>query len=296
MARSGQLSKKEWDAMMTGELPEEAKYPAGNLGSHMISTEQRLFIDKEIQAYEHVVVENAEATVLGAAVSLRSKIMNSEDDTPIEELQADKDNMLLRMERMGLQNTEEYKDLVNTDPTLNNREASIAILQDNYAYKRNINIYALSEDTSNNLIRTPTIIKNNLKSYLNINKMINDSIDILDAHVVNIGINFTIVSQTNVDKHDALVSALSHLKKELMTPKMNIGEPFYVTEVYRILKEVDEVLDVVDVKIINKTSTSHSGVYYNIKQNTSDDGRIINSKENICFEIKFGDDIKGAVI
>ncbi len=134
MVRSGQLTRKEWNAMMAGELPEEAKYPAGNLGSHMISTEQKLFIDKEIQAYEHVVVKNAEATVTSAAITLRSKIMNSEDDTPIEELQADKDNMLLRMERMGLQNTDAYKDLVNTDPTLNNREASIAILKDNYAY------------------------------------------------------------------------------------------------------------------------------------------------------------------
>jgi hypothetical protein len=170
------------------------------------------------------------------------------------------------------------------------------VFQDNDAYKRNINIYVLSEDTSNNLTRTPTIIKNNLKSYLNLNKMINDSIDILDAHVVNIGIDFTIVSQTNVDKHDALVAALSHLKREILTPKMNIGEPFYVTEVYRILKEVDEVLDVVDVKINNKTTSNHSGVYYNVKQNTSSDGRIVNSKENICFEIKFGDDIKGAVI
>ena len=170
------------------------------------------------------------------------------------------------------------------------------VFQDNDAYKRNINIYVLSEDTSQNLIRTSSIIKNNLKSYLNLNKMINDSIDILDAHVVNLGINFTIVSQTSVDKHDALIAALSHLKKELLSPKMNIGEPFYVTEVYRILKEVDEVLDVVDVKIVNKTSTNHSGVYYNVKQNTSPDGRIVNSKENICFEIKFGDDIKGAVI
>ena len=126
--------------------------------------------------------------------------------------------------------------------------------------------------------------------------MINDSIDILDAHVVNIGIDFTILAQENVDKHDALVAALSSLKNEIMVPKMNIGEPFYITEVYRILKEVDEVLDVVDVKINNKTSSNHSGVYYNIKQNTSSDGRIVNSKENICFEIKFGDDIKGAVI
>ena len=118
----------------------------------------------------------------------------------------------------------------------------------------------------------------------------------MDAHVVNIGIDFTILAQENVDKHDALVAALSYLKKEILVPKMNIGEPFYVTEVYRILKEVDEVLDVVDVKINNKTSANHSGVYYNIKQNTSSDGRVVNSKENICFEIKFGDDIQGAVI
>tara|TARA_R100000808_G_scaffold23784_1_gene53284 strand:- start:1245 stop:3044 length:1800 start_codon:yes stop_codon:yes gene_type:complete len=170
------------------------------------------------------------------------------------------------------------------------------VFQDNDAFKRNINVYVLSEDTSDNLIRTPAIIKKNLKSYLNLNKMINDSIDILDAHVVNIGIDFTILAQENVDKHDALVAALSSLKNEIMVPKMNIGEPFYITEVYRILKEVDEVLDVVDVKINNKTSSNHSGVYYNIKQNTSSDGRIVNSKENICFEIKFGDDIKGAVI
>jgi hypothetical protein len=170
------------------------------------------------------------------------------------------------------------------------------VFQDNDAFKRNINVYVLSEDKSNNLIRTSAIIKNNLKSYLNLNKMINDSIDILDAHVVNIGIDFTILAQENVDKHDALVAALSYLKKEILVPKMNIGEPFYVTEVYRILKEVDEVLDVVDVKINNKTSANHSGVYYNVKQNTSSDGRIVNSKENICFEIKFGDDIQGAVI
>lgn len=170
------------------------------------------------------------------------------------------------------------------------------VFQDNDAYKRNINLYVLSEDTSNNLIRTPAIIKSNLKSYLNLNKMINDSIDILDAHVVNIGIDFTILAQDKVDKHDALVAALTYLKKEILLPKMNIGEPFYVTEVYRILKEVDEVLDVVDVKITNKTSINHSNVFYNIKQNTSSDGRIVNSKENICFEIKFGDDIKGAVL
>ena len=126
--------------------------------------------------------------------------------------------------------------------------------------------------------------------------MINDSIDILDAHIVNIGIDFSIIAQPNINKYDALVAALQKLQSELLTPKFNIGEPFLITDIYKHLKDVDEVLDVVDVKIINRTSILHSGVYYDIQANKSSDGRVLNSKENICLEIKYADDIKGVVL
>jgi len=170
------------------------------------------------------------------------------------------------------------------------------VFQDNDSFKRNINVYVLSEDSDGNLQRTNGVIKNNLKTWINSYKMINDTIDILDAHVVNLGIDFTIMPQPNVNKYDALAAALDELQSELLSPKYNIGEPFYVTDVYRILKEVDEVLDVINVVVTNKTSTTHSSVYYNIDKNMSKDGRVLASKENICFEIKYPDDIKGAVV
>ena len=82
----------------------------------------------------------------------------------------------------------------------------------------------------------------------------------------------------------------------MISPKYNIGEPFYITDVYQHLKEVDEVLDVIDVIVKNYTTSNHSNIYYDIDENTSADGRIIMPKENVCFEIRYADDIKGVVV
>ena len=170
------------------------------------------------------------------------------------------------------------------------------VFQDNDSFKRNLNMFVLSEDSNGNLITTPAVIKNNLKTWLNQYKMINDTVDIMDAHVVNIAIDFVMIPQPGVNKYDALTAALEKLQEEMLSPKYNIGEPFYVTDVYQHLKEVPEVLDVFDVIITNKSTSEYSSVYYSIEDNMSADGRILNAKENVCFEIKYASDIKGAII
>jgi len=157
-------------------------------------------------------------------------------------------------------------------------------------------MFVLSEDTNGNLITTPAVIKNNLKTWLNQYKMINDTVDIMNAHVVNIAIDFVMIPQPGVNKYDALTAALEKLQEEMLSPKYNIGEPFYITDVYQHLKEVPEVLDVFDVIITNKSTSEYSSVYYSIEDNMSADGRILNAKENVCFEIKYASDIKGAII
>ena len=57
-------------------------------------------------------------------------------------------------------------------------------------FKRNLNMYVISKDRGNNLEATNTTIKNNLKTWLSQYKMINDTIDVKPARVVNFGINF----------------------------------------------------------------------------------------------------------
>ena len=75
----------------------------------------------------------------------------------------------------------------------------------------------------------------------------------------------------------------------------NIGEPFYLTDVFKVLKDVDEVLDVVNIKITSITSTSHSSYQYPIRDNISPEGRVLYIPKNCIWEIKYLSDIKGTV-
>ena len=87
-----------------------------------------------------------------------------------------------------------------------------SIYRDSDSFKRNINLYVLSQNSGGDLVATSNSVKTNLKTWLSRNKIINDTIDILDANVVNVQIKFTAVSVLGVDKFDVLSSANARLK------------------------------------------------------------------------------------
>lgn len=69
------------------------------------------------------------------------------------------------------------------------------VQQDPDSQKRNLNLYVLSEDSFGKFTQTNATIKNNLKIWLNQHRMINDTIDILDPFIINLGIDFVIKTQ-----------------------------------------------------------------------------------------------------
>tara|TARA_R100000353_G_C6358453_1_gene155468 strand:- start:43 stop:510 length:468 start_codon:yes stop_codon:yes gene_type:complete len=153
----------------------------------------------------------------------------------------------------------------------------------------------LSENKQNHLVRTNNTIKNNLKNWLNGVRMINDSIDILDAHIINIGIEFEIVIEPSANRFAALRKASIAVENEFKIHK-EIGEPIITTDYFRALKDVEEILDVTKIKVVNKFGLPYSEVVYSIDDNTTLDGRVILAPKNHIFELKFPDiDIKGTV-
>ena len=64
-------------------------------------------------------------------------------------------------------------------------------------------MYIISEDINGNLITANSSIKNNLKNWINQSRMINDTVDILDAKIVNIGIDF--VAKGEVESNRFLI-------------------------------------------------------------------------------------------
>tara|TARA_B100000497_G_C7392414_1_gene249788 strand:- start:230 stop:610 length:381 start_codon:yes stop_codon:yes gene_type:complete len=125
--------------------------------------------------------------------------------------------------------------------------------------------------------------------------MINDTVDILDAKVVNIAIDFEVVSSEEVNKYEVLDSCIQALRRKYSSP-MFIGERFYITDVYTELNKVRGVVDTSRVKLVNKSGGNYTSSALNINQYMSLDGRYLSVPDNVILEIKFPRiDIKGTV-
>ena len=171
-----------------------------------------------------------------------------------------------------------------------------AVVRDFDEFKRNINLYVLSEDTSGKYTTANVTLKNNLKSWLLQYKMINDTVDILDAVVANFGINYKVVLDLDANRFTVMNKANAALAAHLRKNTYDIGEEIVITDFYKVLQKVDGIIDVVDMEIVGKAGTSYSDLDYDFDGALSPDGRTIHSEMNVAFELKFPNvDIKGSV-
>lgn len=170
-----------------------------------------------------------------------------------------------------------------------------AIYRDDNDLTRNMNMFIISENSTGKLEISSTALKQNLKTWLNSVKMVNDSVDILDASIFNFGIEFDIVGQKNVSTNQVFNTAREELFRQLTLAAPEIGEPFQVTEIFRILKEVPEVLDVVNIKIVNRVGTSYSAYGVDIDAHLGTEGRTLHVPQDVIWELKYESDITGTV-
>ena len=170
-----------------------------------------------------------------------------------------------------------------------------SVQRDPDSMKRNLNMYVISEDQFGKLTTTNSTIKNNLRTWLNHYRMINDTVDILNPFVINIAIEFSARPTPDADRYMVLEKAISALK-ELYANPFYIGEQLNVTDIYAKLREVNGVLDVTKVKLVNKTGGNYAGTTFDINANMSPDGTYLIAPKNCVFELKFpAVDIKGMI-
>ena len=190
---------------------------------------------------------------------------------------------------------DDYEALIYRMPSKFGKVKRTKIIRDHDSFKRNLNLYVLSEDVSGYLTTSSQILKNNIKVWLNQYRMINDTIDILDPRIINIKINFVASVDYSQDKFEALNVAITEVQS-IFREKLNIGQPIYITKIYDILNNLEEIVDVTNVEITNQTGGTYSDDALNIKNYISADGRILYAPTNVIYELKFPNlDIKGTI-
>lgn len=170
------------------------------------------------------------------------------------------------------------------------------VVRDDDSFKRNLNIFVIAEGANGKLAQANTTLKRNVKTWLNKNRMINDTIDILNARILNISVDFSIVADTETNKFDILATCISKLQQHFSVLP-DIGEAFYITDIYKVLNDVDGVVDTKNVVVKQKIGARYADLGFNVKENMSADGRYFVIPEDVIVEVKYPlEDIKGVIL
>jgi hypothetical protein len=191
---------------------------------------------------------------------------------------------------------EDYKSLIYRMPSRFGSVKRCNVIKDTNSFKRNLNIYVVSENENGILAAASVSIKENVKTWLNNYKMLNDTIDILDAKIVNFGIEFELLADMEVEKYEVLSRATEALETRLIRIKHDIGESFRITSIYNVLRNTIGVLDVKSVRLVSKVGGAYSSAFYDLNKYTSPDGRLLYAPENVILEIRYpNNDLRGTI-
>jgi len=161
-----------------------------------------------------------------------------------------------------------------------------------------LDLYVLAFDANKKLVSTSNALKQNLSTYLSQYRIINDSLRIKDAFVINIGINFEIVVLPNFNSNAVLTNCINKLIEYFNVDNMQINQPILTNELYLMLNSVNGVQNVKDITFNSKVGESlgYSKYAYDISGATAN-GVVYPSQDPSIFEVKFPNtDIKGRVV
>jgi hypothetical protein len=159
-------------------------------------------------------------------------------------------------------------------------------------------MYVLSQNSLGQFSTPTETLKKNLRTYLSQYKMIGDSIEIKNAYVINIGIDFEIIVLPNFINNQVILSCIQSLQEYFNKDNWQINEPILIEDLFVRLSNIEGVQSVKDIKFSNKKGTSQGYSQYSYDIEGATLNKVIYpSLDPSIFEVKYPNvDIKGKVV
>ena len=161
-----------------------------------------------------------------------------------------------------------------------------------------LDLYVLSYNINKQLRTASNTLKRNLATYLSEYRMINDSINIKDAYIINIQVNFEIVVNPNFNNNEVLTNCIDSLIEYFNTDRWQVNQPIIIKDIFVVLSTISGVQIVKNILIKNLTGESlgYSNFSYDLVTLDSDEV-IYPSIDPMIFEVKYPrQDIIGRVV
>jgi hypothetical protein len=161
-----------------------------------------------------------------------------------------------------------------------------------------LDLYVLSYDVNGNLTQASPALKQNLSTYISQNRVINDSIKIKDAFIINIGVDFNITVYPQYNSNEVIFNCITQLKQFFNLNNWQINEPIILKDIYLLLDKIEGVQTVKTIDISNKVGINlgYSTFAYDISGATQNNV-VYPSIDPMIFEVKYPQtDIQGRVV
>ena len=196
------------------------------------------------------------------------------------------------------------KAYLSQDYQIENKKADGTTISSEIPNPLALNLYTMGYDNQKKLTQLNKATKTNLRNYISYYRLLTDAVNIKDAHIVNIGIDFEITVLPEYNSNEVLLRCIAALKDYFNIDNWRINEPINLSQIYVLLDKVDGVQSVIrpdrdgqgGLQIYNKYNGNYSPNKYSIP-NATKKGTIYPPKDPSIFEVKFpNSDIRGQVI
>ena len=161
-----------------------------------------------------------------------------------------------------------------------------------------LDLYVLSYNSDKQLITPSTALKQNISTYLSQYRMINDAVNLKDAFIINIGVNFDIIVLPEYNNNQVLTNCITALQNYFNIDNWAINQPIILRDIYVLLDQIEGVQTVKTIDIVNKVGENLGYSKYAYDMGAAKVNNVIYpSLDPSIFEVKFPNtDIQGRVV
>lgn len=149
----------------------------------------------------------------------------------------------------------DYRILIKTMPAKYGAPSKVNVFEED----NKIRINLLSYDSDGSLTnKVSNVLRQNIAEYLSEYRMINDYIETEVAEIIDLGFEIDVILDKNVNQTEIISSILSEVSSYLEIDGRDLGEHLYVGELKQIINSQSGVVNLVDLRVINKVGEGYS--------------------------------------
>ena len=173
-----------------------------------------------------------------------------------------------------------------------------ASVRDNPNNPQAAQLHIISRDANGKLMLSPDTLKENLSFFLSKFRLVSDAVDVLDAIILNIGMNYTVTIEATSNSNTVLNVINAKIGNYFDIKKWQIDQPIIMGEIENLILNTAGVVSIIELNFVGKHGTQNGLIYSDFAFDTKrhmDRGYIFPTRGGL-FELKFpNEDIVGKV-